>query len=42
VRSARSRRALWAALLAGVLAVAWMALRLLRDVGKGAPPGPRN
>jgi hypothetical protein len=36
------RWALWAVLLAGVLAVAWMALRLLRDVGKGAPPGPRN
>jgi hypothetical protein len=33
------RWALWASLLAGVLAVAWMALRLLRDVGKGAPPG---
>lgn len=33
------RWALWAALLAGVLAVAWMALRLLRDVGSGAPPG---
>jgi hypothetical protein len=32
------RWTLWAALIAGVLAVAWMALRLLRDVGKGAPP----
>jgi hypothetical protein len=33
------RWALWAVLLAGVLAVAWMALRLLREVGKDAPPG---
>jgi hypothetical protein len=36
------RWALWAALLAGVLAVAWMALRVLRDVGGGAPPGRGN
>lgn len=34
--------ALWAVLLAGVFAVAWMALRLLRDVSAGAPPGPGN
>jgi hypothetical protein len=31
--------ALWIVLSAGVLAVAWMALRLLREVGGKAPPG---
>lgn len=32
--------ALWALLIVGVLAVAWMALRLLREVGPGrTPPG---
>lgn len=31
---------LWIALSAGVLAVAWMALRLLREVGGKAPPRP--
>jgi len=30
--------ALWIVLGAGVLAVAWMALRLLRDLGRGSPP----
>ncbi len=30
--------ALWIVLGAGVLAVAWMALRLLRDLGRGGPP----
>jgi len=30
--------ALWIVLSAGVLAVAWMALRLLRDLGRGSPP----
>jgi hypothetical protein len=29
---------LWLVLGLGVLAVAWMALRLLRDVGGGEPP----
>ena len=29
---------LWIVLCAGVFAVAWMALRLLRDLGKGGPP----
>ena len=29
---------LWIVLGLGVLAVAWMALRLLRDVGGGEPP----
>jgi hypothetical protein len=33
--------ALWAALVAGVLLLGWMALRLLRDVGK-TPAGPKN
>lgn len=30
--------ALWSLLSLGVLAVAWMALRLLREVGRGGPP----
>jgi len=29
---------LWIVLCAGVFAVAWMALRLLRDLGRGGPP----
>jgi Protein of unknown function (DUF3999) len=33
---------LWFVLGAGVLAVAWMALRLLRDLGGKAPPPPRT
>lgn len=32
--------ALWLVLGAGVLAVAWMALRLLRELGEKAPPRP--
>jgi hypothetical protein len=34
--------ALWMVLGAGVLAVAWMALRLLRELGTKAPPGSKD
>jgi hypothetical protein len=34
--------ALWMVLSAGVLAVAWMALRLLRELGGKAPPASKD